>query len=145
MDRMFRRLLALLAPLLLFVACGAPAATTPPNTAPASAPKAAFAQMNVTQLKQQMDSGAALFLLDVRTPEEFTGDGHVKGATLIPLDQLPNRLNELPKDKPIACFCRSGNRSTTACTLLAEQGFTNLSNVQGGINAWKQAGYAVEN
>lgn len=54
-------------------------------------------------------------LLDVRSAEEYAGDGHVAGSTLIPLPELERRVRELPTDRPIVCICRSGNRSTTAC------------------------------
>jgi phage shock protein E len=53
-------------------------------------------------------------------------------------------MGELQKDQPIACFCRSGNRSRTACEQLAQAGFTTLVNVDGGIGAWTAAGYPVE-
>jgi rhodanese-related sulfurtransferase len=49
------------------------------------------------------------------------------------------RVNEVPKDRPIACFCRSGNRSQVACDMLRQQGYTNVTNVLGGIGAWRGA------
>lgn len=129
--------------LLLLTAC-----TSAP--APASAPPAVAAstgqldQIDVQTLKRRLDAGEPLILLDVRTPEEYTQDGHVAGSILIPVQELGGRLSELPKDQPIVCICRSGNRSQTACALLAEQGYTGLSNVQGGMRAWTAAGYPVE-
>lgn len=121
------------------------AATAPSGAAPATAPSAAgtMSTIGVADLKTKLDSGEKLFLLDVRTPDEFTQDGHVAQATLIPLQELETRVGELPADTPIACICRSGNRSNTACTMLAGRGFT-VMNVEGGTNAWKAAGYAVE-
>lgn len=53
-------------------------------------------------------------------------------------------MDELEQDKPIACFCHSGNRSRTACAQLAPAGFTNLVNIDSGIVAWKAASYPVE-
>ncbi len=130
---------------LALAACGA-TATTPtvsaiPTTAAVSGTKT-VGQMSVTDLKAKLDAGTSLFLLDVRTPEEFSQDGHVAAATLIPLNELDTRLSELPSDKPIACICRSGNRSTTACTDLAARGY-NVTNVTGGMNAWGAAGFPI--
>lgn len=109
----------------------------------ATGTQTAMGQMSVSELKQELDANSGLFLLDVRTPAEFSGDGHIAGATLIPVDELEQRLSELPKDAPIACICRSGNRSSSACALLAERGY-DATNVTGGMNAWKQAGFPVE-
>lgn len=128
--------------LLVLAACGTSA---PTQTSSQPAPGPGFSTINVNDLKARLDSGEPLRVLDVRTPEEFTQDGHVPGATLLPLQELDARIGELTdKDEPIACFCRSGNRSTTACQQLAAAGYTNLVNVDGGITAWKSAGYPVE-
>lgn len=82
-----------------------------------------------------------VILLDVRTQQEYYTE-HVKGSKWIPLDQVPYRLQELDKKKAIfACFCRTGNRSFKVCEFLRENGFDELYNVKGGIEAWKQAGY----
>jgi rhodanese-related sulfurtransferase len=125
--------------MLVLAACGA---GTPAGGAAGSAGSVP-AVMNVGALKAKLDANENLFLLDVRTPEEFAQDGRVSGATLIPLQELNTRLSELPRDTPIACICRSGNRSTTACDLLVREGFT-ATNVAGGMNAWKAAGYPTE-
>jgi rhodanese-related sulfurtransferase len=127
----------LLAAALLLVAACAPA----PQTA---APAGGFTMISVGDLKARLDAGDQLLVLDVRTPEEYAQDGHIAGSTLIPLQELPQRMGDLEKDEPIACFCRSGNRSRTACEQLAQAGFTNLVNVDGGIGAWTAAGYPVE-
>jgi rhodanese-related sulfurtransferase len=128
--------LFLVATLLLIAAC-APA----PQTA---APAGGFTTISVDELKARLDAGEELLVLDVRTPEEYAQDGHIAGSTLLPLQELPQRMDELPKGQPIACFCRSGNRSRTACDQLAQAGFTNLVNVEGGIGAWRAAGYPFE-
>ena len=60
------------------------------------------------------------------------------------MNQVPNRLSEIPKDKPVIVTCRSGNRSDQVTTFLRQQGYTNIHNMAGGIVAWQQAGYAVE-
>jgi len=82
-------------------------------------------------------------LLDVRTPEEYA-EGHIKGAKLIPIQRLPERLAEVPHDKRVYVYCRSGARSARAAKLLAEHGYTNIENIKGGIVAWRDAGYPVE-
>ena len=128
--------LLLTASLLCIAAC-APAPQ-------AGAPVGTFTTISVGDLKTRLDAGEQLLVLDVRTPAEYTQDGHIAGSTLLPLQELPQRIDELEKDQPIACFCRSGNRSRTACAQLAQAGFTNLVNVDGGIVAWKAASYPVE-
>jgi rhodanese-related sulfurtransferase len=67
------------------------------------------------------------FLVDVRSPGEFT-EGHVKGSTNIPLDTVPSQLAKFKDKKNIVVFCRSGNRSGQAKTILEQNGFTNVVN-----------------
>lgn len=76
-------------------------------------------------------------LLDVRTQGEFD-EGNIEGATLIPVSELEERLNEIDefKNLPVLVYCRSGNRSVTASNILLENGFTNVHNLLGGINGW---------
>ncbi|MEP7135029.1 MAG: rhodanese-like domain-containing protein [Chloroflexota bacterium] len=74
------------------------------------------------------------FLLDVRRQDEWD-QYHAIGATLIPLDELPNRLNELPKDKQIVVICHSGNRSKPGRDILLQNGFQATS-VTGGLLQW---------
>lgn len=82
-------------------------------------------------------------VLDVREPFEFA-DGHVAGSNLIPLGQLQSRVSELPDDAAIYVICRSGNRSKEASDILIKAGKKDVRNVEGGILAWQQAGYAVQ-
>jgi rhodanese-related sulfurtransferase len=91
----------------------------------------------------KLQSQGAL-LIDVREPDEYA-QGHPPGSTLIPLGQLEKRLAELSgsKDKPIALFCRSGNRSSQAQKILERAGFTAAVNVEGGLVAWQKAGLPV--
>jgi len=81
-------------------------------------------------------------VLDVRTPEEYA-EGHIQGAKLIPVQVLAKHLAEVPKDKQVYVYCHSGRRSANAAKLLAAQGFTRIENIQGGITAWKEAGFPV--
>jgi len=96
---------------------------------------------------QHWQQGAAspipFVMLDVRTVEEYN-EGHIKGAVLIPVQVLAERLAEVPKNKQVYIYCHSGVRSARASKLLAKHGFTNIENVVGGFEAWKAAGYPVE-
>jgi rhodanese-related sulfurtransferase len=102
----------------------------------------AAAAVDVKQGAAMQSQG--VLLVDVREPEEYA-QGHAPGATLIPLGQLEQRLSELGsrKDRPIALICRSGSRSGKAQVLLEKAGFTKAVNVEGGMNAWSQAGLPV--
>jgi rhodanese-related sulfurtransferase len=136
-------LVALLVLTALVVAgCGAPAAAP---VAPAAAGDAAAAELPVTidvTTANDLRGRDDVILLDVREDYEFN-NGHVPGAAWIPLGELPNRLDELPKDKTIVAVCRSGNRSGQATELLRQQGF-DAHNMQGGMLAWQAAGLEVE-
>ncbi|MDX8402568.1 MAG: rhodanese-like domain-containing protein [Mariprofundaceae bacterium] len=92
--------------------------------------------------KQGDASPIPFVLIDVRTPEEYAG-GHIEGAKLIPVQELADRLNEVPKDRQVYVYCRSGRRSARAAALLAKHGFTRIENMVGGIEAWTAAGYPV--
>jgi phage shock protein E len=92
---------------------------------------------------QAGDSSPIPFMfLDVRTPDEYN-DGHIQGAVLIPVQELEKHLAEVPKDKRVYVYCHSGRRSVTASNILVEGGFSNIENIEGGIVAWKKAGYPV--
>ena len=73
-------------------------------------------------------------LLDVRQEDEWNA-GHAPMASLIPLAELPDHLDELPRDRLIVCACRSGGRSLRAATFLQENGF-DVVNLTGGMMAW---------
>ncbi len=90
--------------------------------------------MTVHDLKRRLDSGEALFLLDVREPHE--AEISSIGGALIPKDVLRQRLNEVPRDLPVVVYCRSGSRSATVVRWLENDGYTNAVNLAGGINAW---------
>ncbi|HYD94488.1 MAG TPA: rhodanese-like domain-containing protein [Noviherbaspirillum sp.] len=102
-----------------------------------------FGTVDVQQGQAMARQGA--LLLDVREQSEYDA-GHAPGSTLIPLGQLKNRLGEIGahQNKPVVVICRSGNRSAQASGILAQQGFRNVHNVQGGMLAWEKAGLPVE-
>lgn len=80
-------------------------------------------------------------LLDVRNPDEYE-EKHVAGALLIPLGELGDRLDEVPKAKPLYVICAAGGRSLRAAQALASEGFDALS-VAGGTNGWANSGRPV--
>ena len=98
--------------------------------------------VDVKQAQSMSKQGA--LLLDVREPEEYSAI-HAPNAKLIPLGQLNARLQEIAayKDKPIVVMCRSGRRSAQAVSLLQEAGYSQVSNVKGGIQEWEKNGLEV--
>jgi len=103
--------------------------------------------LGVEELKRRIDAHQDLLVLDVRTPADFVGEqGHIAGATNIPLEALEARLNELVAnlERPIALVCRTDRRSARAATLLARRGFADVHVVQGGMTAWLGNGWAVD-
>ena len=91
-------------------------------------------ETTVDVLKERLDRGD-VFLLDVREPREYD-IARIEGSVLIPLGELPKRMNELPKDRDIIVQCKSGVRSAKAVNLLREHGFDRAQNLKGGILAW---------
>ncbi|WP_457554886.1 rhodanese-like domain-containing protein [Candidatus Pyrohabitans sp.] len=83
-------------------------------------------------------------ILDVRTPQEFYGEGHIGGARLIPLNELQFRLKELNPARKYLIYCRTGHRSAQACRLLSRMGFEHTYNQLGGIVQWARLGLPVE-
>lgn len=84
-----------------------------------------------------------VFFLDVREQSEWDSF-HIPNTTLIPLGELPNRLNELPTDQPIVVVCRTGNRSPEGRDILLAAGFTNVTSMTGGVTEWSNLGYPIE-
>ena len=88
---------------------------------------------------QSLPAGAAPVVLDVREPWELqTASVQAQGFTLlaIPMNTVPERLAELDPDQPLACLCHHGARSQRVAVFLAHNGFTQLANIAGGIDAW---------
>lgn len=94
-------------------------------------------------LARQQKGDPALFVLDVRTPEEFAA-GHVPGAVNIPHEQVAARAADVPKDKDVVIYCRSGRRSALAAEALAAKGYTRLGHLDGDMLAWEAKGLPVE-
>ncbi|MGC8903954.1 rhodanese-like domain-containing protein [Thermus sp.] len=91
--------------------------------------------------KQMMDT-LDVFILDVREPGEFK-DGRIPGAVNIPIRELPKRIGEIPKGKPIIIYCGTGHRGAMGLVFLRGQGY-NVKNILGGFKAWTGANLPVE-
>ena len=109
------------------------------NQTPPSAPTLAK-EITVSEAAKLRDQGA--FILDVREHDEWT-QGHIPGATLIPLGELPNRLNEVPKDKTVVVVCRTGHRSAQGRDILLNAGYTTVTSITGGMTQWQLEGYPI--
>ena len=97
-----------------------------------------------TPLEAQVAVANGMLLIDVREQVEWDR-GHMPGATLIPMAEIPSRLADLPRERDIIFTCRSGNRSGTIKDfLIDEHGYTRVHNLLGGILAWQVAGLPVE-
>ncbi len=94
-------------------------------------------------LQERISAGEDMLLVDIRTPAEVA-QGAIPDALLLPMHLLPLRLNELPRDKDVVLYCRSGARSYHACAYLAQQGMDNAINLRGGIIAWARGGFPIE-
>ena len=87
----------------------------------------------------QEQQRANAFLLDVRGFDEFAA-GHAEGASCIPLPDLERRAGDIPTDRPVRVMCQSGGRSALAAERLRALGMDNIADVQGGFQAWREAG-----
>jgi rhodanese-related sulfurtransferase len=95
------------------------------------------------ELRSLLAQAEPLQLVDVREHAEFAG-GHIPGARLLPLGELHRRAAELDGSRPVVCVCRSGKRSSQAMEKLAALGFDEVQQLDGGLIAWEQAGFALE-
>jgi rhodanese-related sulfurtransferase len=96
-------------------------------------------EITVDELEDRLAAGAPV--VDVREPDEYD-EGHVPGAQLIPLGQLPDRLGELPAHRPLLMICRTGGRSLQAAEFLVAHGI-DAANVVGGTMGWLATGREV--
>ncbi len=98
------------------------------------------AEITAAQAAEKRSQGA--FILDVREPSEWT-QFHIPGATRIPLGELPNRLNEVPKDRDVVVVCRTGVRSAQGRDILLKAGFTRVTSMTGGMTQWQAQGLPI--
>jgi rhodanese-related sulfurtransferase len=101
-----------------------------------------ISQVEPAQVQSMTAQSPKPFLLDVRTPGEYQ-QGHIQGAELIPLNELPAKMARLPKGREIICICESGSRSSAAARQLNAQGYK-VSNMRGGMGRWVRAGLPVK-
>lgn len=135
------RALAWLLAVLLVVGC-ASASTPPPSVGAGSPTPGMAATISVADAAVLRDDGAVI--IDVREPDEWA-DGHIPGAILIPLGELPSRLGDVPPNRPIVVVCRSGNRSAQGRDILLGAGFPAVTSLDGGMTDWAKAGMPIEN
>jgi adenylyltransferase/sulfurtransferase len=111
--------------------CGIPQAEAAEQEAANSIP-----EISVTELKQKLDNGEPVNVLDVRENHEYEVANLGQDVNLIPLGELPNHLDELDESENFAVHCKTGARSAKAVQILQDAGFENVYNVKGGITAW---------
>ena len=104
----------------------------------------AVTTISAEQGKKIVDA-SSMFLLDVRSPGEY-GEVHIAGAFLLPVQDMPDSLTKIDslKQKPILVYCRSGHRSRQAADIMMKNGFSLVSSMEGGINAWEEKGFPVQ-
>jgi hydroxyacylglutathione hydrolase len=106
----------------------------------AGKPVSKSGSMSVVELKSKLEKGEVL-LLDVREPSEWKEEGTVEGAKCVFFADLPDKVDSLPKDKPLVVACSVGNRASIAVSILERAGIKSVSNVLGGMTAWTNLGY----
>jgi rhodanese-related sulfurtransferase len=99
-------------------------------------------EIDALGLQELMDSEDGVHLIDVRSAAEYNR-GIISGGEFMPLHTLPLRLNDLPKDKTIVFYCRSGARSAQACSFTKKNIGLEALNLRGGIISWHQSGLAI--
>ena len=114
-----------------------------PEVAEEDAAKLDNLERTAQDVKERIDCGETVPLLDVREPYETSG-GIIPGAIIIPLGQLPNRWEELKDCNEVVVYCAAGMRSYQAAGFLREHGIFNATSMEGGISAWMHLGGAVK-
>lgn len=98
-------------------------------------PTKGIRNITTAQLKNELGDRNKQYI-DVRTPGEYKARS-INGFKNLPLNQLPEKASTLNKDKEVIVICQSGMRSKSACKILKKQGFTNITNVSGGMSTWR--------
>ncbi|WP_373508434.1 rhd_2599 family sulfurtransferase [Thiocapsa sp.] len=99
-------------------------------------------EIDSESLHGRIASGEDVLLVDIRTPAEIA-QGAIPDAMQLPMHLIPIRINELPKDRDVVLYCRSGARSYQACAYMLQQGYDRVLNLRGGIIAWARHGYPI--
>lgn len=98
----------------------------------------AIPSLTVHELHELIQTATPFHLIDVREPDEYA-TAHIAGSLLIPLGSVPTSLEKIPRDIPLVVHCKAGGRSARAVTFLMENGFTQIRNLTGGMDAWLDA------
>jgi hydroxyacylglutathione hydrolase len=96
--------------------------------------------MTVSELKEKLDDGEEIKLLDVRSKEEYE-EGHIKGVQNIYVGHLEEHLKDVPQDQPMVVICGVGTRASLGASILLRKGRRDIHNLLGGMTAWEEAGY----
>ena len=104
---------------------------------------AGYRNITSTESKRLIDRKKNIYLLDVRTPEEYR-QARMKGSVLIPINEIERRLGEVPKNRPILVLCAVGSRSNLVAGFLVGKGYSEVYNMKDGIIGWYRNGYPVE-
>ena len=126
---------------LVIIAGGAWAIFGNNTDSPAAVQSSQPLEIDVDEAYEKYQAGD--YVLDVRTQEEWD-DFHIPGTKLIPLDELRERLTEVPRDQDIIVVCRSGNRSQEGRNILLDAGFESVTSMDGGVSDWRNKGYPIE-
>ena len=103
--------------------------------------------LDIPQLKQRLDAGEQMLVLEVRTLEDFAGEqGHIDAAINIPVEELAARLAEISEyqELPVIIVCRTDRKSVQAAKILTQSGFADVQVARMGMTAWNEQGYEVE-
>jgi rhodanese-related sulfurtransferase len=124
-------------------AAAAPASVPAPRpVVPPPAESLARIEAGAQEVKERIDAGEDVIIVDVRTAAERAAE-HIPGSRFIPLHELDARWEELKDANEVVCQCAAGGRSLQAARLLREKGLFNATSMEGGIGAWKAAGGAT--
>ena len=99
-------------------------------------------EIEAQDLKARIDAGEDIALIDIRSDAEVA-QGILPNAEHLAMHLIPLRMHDLPKDKDVVLYCRSGARSYHACNFLGQQGIGNVLNLHGGIISWARHGYEI--
>jgi len=104
---------------------------------------AAEKNISARDAKALLDSNKNIFLLDVRTPQEYS-QGRLAGSVLIPIGEFEQRMREVPKNKTIVVYCAVGARSKPVANFLSQQGYKDVYNMTDGIVGWYRNGFPIQ-
>jgi rhodanese-related sulfurtransferase len=102
-----------------------------------------YRNISAAEAKKMLATNKNVFLLDVRTPEEYR-QARLKGSVLIPINEIERRLAEIPRNRPILVYCAVGSRSVPVAGFLGQKGWGEIYNMSDGIVGWYRNGYPIE-